>query len=78
MSDLLLPEELEICASWVQYQYAWLSRLNLENLLVSGQSFDVNFSVPQTSVTAVEDIISSRWGDHLQYDFLCLLDVFYR
>ena len=22
MSDLLLPEELEICASWVQYQYA--------------------------------------------------------
>jgi len=68
MSDLLLPAELEICESWVQFQYAWLSRLDLEALLVLGASLDVVFNIPQTRVTAVEDIISSRWGDHLQYD----------
>jgi hypothetical protein len=68
VSDLLLPAELEICESWIQFQYAWLSRLDLEALLVLGASLDVIFNIPQTRVTAVEDIISSRWGDHLQYD----------
>ena len=68
MSDLFLPAELEICVSWFQFQFAWLSRLDLAALLDVGSSFSVIFTVPQTRVTAMADIITSRWGDHLQYD----------